>query len=496
MAGARAIDDADIFLIVDGDVGASAVEARRLLLPVLADEADMTIANLPPGVTGGFGTVKKTAQWGVRRATGLELKAPISGQRAMRADLLRSMKPSGHFGFSVSLSIDGSRAGARIVEVDVPLTHRHTGKTLSGFVHRGKQGFFLLRALWPRLTSTRFRIVGAFLTMAVLGALLLFSGAQQAKVAGVVQPPARKVVIFGMPGLTWDELRTQTPNLEALADDGAVADLMVKTASTSPSTHEAYASLGTGNPVKASLLAALALPADADFESDTAANALDPPHGRAPAGRHRRDGRGRAGAQQREQAPEHRPGRAGRRPRRCGASHRGGRQLGHRRGRRRLSPDRPATHRCGRHDRQRLGRRAARWGRSCSCRTPTSPTGAAPIRTPSWVRSSGRSRTPTWWSSTPVTSTGRTSSDGPSSPSRRPRRATRALAATDDILGRIADQIDDDTLLIVTGVRPPRGAWRLSPAVCTARASRTGTGTHRAPTGRAWRPSSTWRRPC
>ena len=33
MAGARAIDDADVFLIVDGDVGASAVEARRLLRP-------------------------------------------------------------------------------------------------------------------------------------------------------------------------------------------------------------------------------------------------------------------------------------------------------------------------------------------------------------------------------------------------------------------------------------------------------------------------------
>ena len=41
----------------------------------------------------------------------------------------------------------------------------------------------------------------------------------------------------------------------------------------------------------------------------------------------------------------------------------------------------------------------------------------------------------------------------------------RALAATDDILGRIAEQLDDDTLLIVTGVRPPCGSWRLSPAV-------------------------------
>ena len=332
-------------------------------------------------------------------------------------------------------------------------------------MHRGKQGFFLLRALWPRLTSSRFRIVGAFLTMAVLGALLLFSGAQQAKVAGVVQPPARKVVIFGMPGLTWDELRTKTPNLEALADDGAVADLMVKTASTSPSTHEAYASLGTGNPVKASLLAALALPRDADFESDNAANALTRRTGERPQGDIVVMGAAELQLSNESKHLSTDPGALG---------------------------DALAA----------AGHRTAVVGNSDidvvddgSLQTARRPTGAAVMtgngsvdagavgpellvprprlrlrasRRPGGGRGCGRAGarpTPTSWWSTPVTSTGPTSSGGPSCPTRRSRRATAPSRPPTTSSGRIADRIDDDTLLIVTGVRPPRAAWRLSPAV-------------------------------
>ncbi|MEZ5061347.1 MAG: hypothetical protein R2700_07510 [Solirubrobacterales bacterium] len=32
-----------------------------------------------------------------------------------------------------------SAAGARVAEIDLPLEHRATGKTLSGFLHRGRQ---------------------------------------------------------------------------------------------------------------------------------------------------------------------------------------------------------------------------------------------------------------------------------------------------------------------------------------------------------------------
>jgi hypothetical protein len=465
MAGARAIEDADVFLIVDGDVGASAVLAEQLLTPVLEDRADMTIANLPPAATGGFGTVKRTAQWGVRKGAGIELKAPISGQRAMRADLLRSMKPSGHFGFSVSLSIDASRAGARIVEVDVPLTHRHTGKTLGGFVHRGKQGFFLLRALWPRLTSSRFRVGAAFLGFAVLAAALLFSGAQHAKVAGVVQPQARKVVIFGLPGLTWDELREDTPNLRALADRGAIGDLMVKTGSTGPSTYEGYAALGAGSPVRATLPTALALPADAPFESDTAATALSRRTGTHPsgeivdmgvvdlrilnAGKHLNSDPGTLGdTLQKAHLRTAIVGNADVSP---------SEDLSLQPARR---PTAPALMTSGGSvdtgtvapDALLVDDPAFAYGRRADPRKVLQAVDRALARSDVVVVDPGDldrvdEQRRSFLSVAAVES------------------RARALRATDSILGQVEKRLGPDTLLIVTGVRPPRGEWRLSPVV-------------------------------
>jgi len=47
--------DADVYLLVDGDVGGSAAAARALLRPVLPGEADMALGVLPAsGRRGGF----------------------------------------------------------------------------------------------------------------------------------------------------------------------------------------------------------------------------------------------------------------------------------------------------------------------------------------------------------------------------------------------------------------------------------------------------------
>jgi glycosyltransferase involved in cell wall biosynthesis len=155
-AGVAASPDADVFLLLDADVGHTATAARALLGPVLADEADMTIAALPSaGRGGGFGLVRNLGRWGIHRACGFVAAAPLSGQRAVRADLLRSLEPAARFGLEVGLTIDAVRQGARVLEVPVALDHRHTGRTLSGFAHRGRQGRDIVRALWPRLTSAR-----------------------------------------------------------------------------------------------------------------------------------------------------------------------------------------------------------------------------------------------------------------------------------------------------------------------------------------------------
>jgi hypothetical protein len=275
-AGIAAAPDADVYLLLDADLGDTAALAAPLLAPVLEDRADLTIAVLPgAGRRGGFGSVRRLAAAGIRRATGFEARAPLSGQRAVRGALLRSLEPADRFGLEVGLTIDAVRAGARVVEVEVPMDHLHTGRRLAGFRHRGRQGADILRALWPRLTSTRLRaalIVGA-LVVASVAALVAGSGAEPDSRPSTVH--ASKVVVFGIPRLGWDDVGTgRLPTLDRLIDGGAVSATSVRTLSGRPNTTEGYATLGAGTRVAAEDLGGFAFDSDSVLEGGTAAEAL------------------------------------------------------------------------------------------------------------------------------------------------------------------------------------------------------------------------------
>ncbi|HSL59982.1 MAG TPA: glycosyltransferase, partial [Acidimicrobiales bacterium] len=272
-AGVDACPDADIVLLLDADLRGTAAEGARLLPPVLADEADLAIAVLPSAAgRGGFGTVRDLAAWGIRRASGVEARAPLSGQRAVRIELLRDLSSAERFGLEVAMTIDAARAGARIVEVDAPIEHRHTGRSVAGFRHRARQGGDVVRALWPRLTSRALRstlvVVVALATLAGL-----FLGAAAATPDTVASAgPAERVVVVGIPHLGLDDLdRGRVPAIDALwQGDGALAAASVRTLSSRPSTVEAWATLGAGARVRAGAGASQAFPADAPFEGDTA----------------------------------------------------------------------------------------------------------------------------------------------------------------------------------------------------------------------------------
>jgi len=157
-AAVAATPDSDVYLLVDADVGATAAGVDGLLGPVLNGEADMTIGVLPgAGGRGGFGLVRRLAGTGIRLACGFRARAPLSGQRAVTAELLRSLDLAPRFGLETALTIDAVRAGARVIEVDVALEHRHTGRSLAGFAHRARQGRDIVGALRPRLLPRRRR---------------------------------------------------------------------------------------------------------------------------------------------------------------------------------------------------------------------------------------------------------------------------------------------------------------------------------------------------
>ena len=282
-AGLAAAPDADVYLLIDADLGDTAGLGEALLGPVLAGDADMTVAVLPSaGSKGGFGSVRKLAAEGIRRATGFEPRAPLSGQRAVRGELLRSLPLAGRFGLETALTIDALRAGARVVEVDVAMDHRHTGRRLAGFRHRGNQGLDIVRALWPRLTSSGVRtalIVGAFL-VASIGALVAGSGAEPD--SRPASATASKVVVFGMPRLSWDDVGTgRLPTLDRLIGEGASAATSVRTLSPRPNVTEGYATLGAGTRVAAEDVGGFAFDAESVLEGGTAAQALARRTGRA-----------------------------------------------------------------------------------------------------------------------------------------------------------------------------------------------------------------------
>lgn len=143
----------DIVALVDADLGFSAADVKKLIAPVLANQADMTVARFPGArKKGGFGLVKGLAKKGIKFFAGIDVTAPLSGQRVMKRSVIESLGgfESG-FGVEVGMTIDAVRRGFRIMEVEVNMTHAETGRDLKGFMHRGKQFLHVARVLAKRL---------------------------------------------------------------------------------------------------------------------------------------------------------------------------------------------------------------------------------------------------------------------------------------------------------------------------------------------------------
>ena len=148
---------ADVWLLADGDLGSSASAMNPVLESVLEGDADLAIAVFPPvREGGGFGLVKRTAAWAIRRMCGFDATEPLSGQRAITARAIDTVRPLAHgFGMETAMTIDAVRAGLRVVEVPAELSHRLSYRNVRGFVHRGRQGWDVVRAVLPR--AFRFR---------------------------------------------------------------------------------------------------------------------------------------------------------------------------------------------------------------------------------------------------------------------------------------------------------------------------------------------------
>jgi glycosyltransferase involved in cell wall biosynthesis len=138
-------------LLCDADLGDSAAQLPRLVEAVREGECDLAVAVFEQRVGGGFGVALGFAGWAIRRLCGAEPRAPISGQRALHAEVLRATLPfADGFGMELGMTVDAVRAGYRLGEYELPIEHRASGRTLAGFAHRGRQLRDIARAYLAR----------------------------------------------------------------------------------------------------------------------------------------------------------------------------------------------------------------------------------------------------------------------------------------------------------------------------------------------------------
>lgn len=144
----------DYLLLLDGDLGPTAGEGKKLLTAVAKGQADLVIGRFPAGQTkSGVGFLLFFARRLIRRYTGLTLTAPLSGQRALNRKALQALDGEFDkgFGVEVGMIIDVARKGLVIKEIPVAMAHRQTRWDLPGFLHRGRQFLDVCATVFKRL---------------------------------------------------------------------------------------------------------------------------------------------------------------------------------------------------------------------------------------------------------------------------------------------------------------------------------------------------------
>ena len=136
-------------LLVDADLEGDLTE-------LAAADGDLGIAVFAERQGGGFGLAKRVGRALVRALSGFDTKEPLSGQRTLSQAAREACFPlAAGFGCEVRMTVDAVRAGLRVSEVELPLSHRATGRDPVGFAHRGRQLLDALLACGPSAVNHR-----------------------------------------------------------------------------------------------------------------------------------------------------------------------------------------------------------------------------------------------------------------------------------------------------------------------------------------------------
>jgi glycosyltransferase involved in cell wall biosynthesis len=134
-------DPFDVLLLADADLSESAHGMAELIGAVVRGDADVAVARMRPrGPAGGFGVVKGFARRAIRERGGGDMRAPLSGQRALSRAALEALGSfAGGYRVELDMTLRALRAGLRVVEVDTGMDFSPTRNDARGFFHRGRQ---------------------------------------------------------------------------------------------------------------------------------------------------------------------------------------------------------------------------------------------------------------------------------------------------------------------------------------------------------------------
>ena len=125
MAGVQAAKG-EFILMLDADLGESVSEVTKLIHAYPAGQDACVVALFPviPGRGGGLGLAVRIARQGPSLLGGWKMKAPLSGPRLVRRDLLGSILPlTSAFGLEPALNIRPGRPKTQLGEVQTPMAH-------------------------------------------------------------------------------------------------------------------------------------------------------------------------------------------------------------------------------------------------------------------------------------------------------------------------------------------------------------------------------------
>jgi len=124
--------------------------------PLAEAEGDVVVAAFARRRGGGFGLAKGLAREVIRLAAGFDAQEPLSGQRALSPRARAACFPvAAGFGVETRLTVDAVRAGLAVLELELDLEHRATGRDLRGFAHRARQLRDIVLAFGPTATNHR-----------------------------------------------------------------------------------------------------------------------------------------------------------------------------------------------------------------------------------------------------------------------------------------------------------------------------------------------------